>query len=71
MAAMAVDGEGPSQSGQIARRLGKRPTSVGPTRAGLIHKGLVYPPEHGLIGFTVPGMADFIQRQPLEHRIRN
>ncbi len=36
---------------------------VGPTRANLIHKGLVYAPEHGLIAYTVPGMADFIERQ--------
>jgi hypothetical protein len=63
MRAMAVDGVGPSQSGEVARRLRKRPSSVGPTRAGLIHKGLVYAPEHGLIAFTVPGMADFINRQ--------
>ncbi|MGI8686629.1 MAG: hypothetical protein ACR2MO_16330 [Acidimicrobiales bacterium] len=36
---------------------------VGPTRAQLIHKGLVYAPEHGLIAYTVPGMAAFIARQ--------
>jgi hypothetical protein len=64
MRAMAVEGDGPSPSGQVARRLGKRSTSIGPTRAGLIRKGLVYAPEHGLIAFTVPGMADFINRQP-------
>jgi len=65
MRAMAADQDGPSQSGEIARRMGKRSTSVGPTRAGLIHKGLVYAPKHGLIAFTVPGMANFINRQPL------
>ena len=64
MRAMAVDGEGPSQSGEVARRMSKRPGSVGPARAGLIHKGLIYSPEHGVIAFTVPGMADFIGRQP-------
>lgn len=64
MKVMAADGDGPSQSGEVARRLGKTSTSVGPTRAGLIHKGLVYAPEHGLIAFTVPGMAEFINRQP-------
>ncbi|MCU1495562.1 MAG: hypothetical protein JWO62_3326 [Acidimicrobiaceae bacterium] len=64
MRAMAVDEDGPSQSGEVARRMDKRISSVGPTRAGLIHKGLVYSPEHGLIAFTVPGMADFINRQP-------
>jgi hypothetical protein len=62
--AMAVDGEGPSSSGEIARRLGKASVQqVGPQRANLIHKGLVYAPEHGQIAFTVPGMADFIRRQ--------
>jgi AAA ATPase domain len=65
MRAMAADDDGASQSGEVARRLSKRATAVGPTRAGLIHKGLVYAPEHGLIAFTVPGMADFINRQPL------
>ena len=65
MRAMAADGDGPSQSGEVARRLGKISTSVGPTRAGLIHKGLVYAPEHGVVAFTVPGMADFINRQPV------
>ena len=64
MRAMADDGDGPSQSGEVARRLGKKSTAVGPTRANLIHKGLVYAPEHGVVAFTVPGMADFIKRQP-------
>jgi len=62
--AMAEDGDRPSASGDIARRLGKsRVQQVGPTRANLIHKGLVYAPEHGLIAYTVPGMASFILRQ--------
>ena len=62
--AMAIDGDGPSQSGEIVRRLNKKRASLlGPTRAKLISKGLVYAPEHGLIAFTVPGMAPFIARQ--------
>ncbi|MGH9000452.1 MAG: ATP-binding protein [Acidimicrobiia bacterium] len=62
--AMAADGDGPSASGEVARRLGKRSVQqVGPLRAKLIHKGLVYAPEHGLIAYTVPGMAEFINRQ--------
>lgn len=64
MRAMGVDGDGPSQSGEVARRLGKKSTAVGPTRAQLIYKGLSYAPERGVIAFTVPGMADFIARQP-------
>jgi AAA ATPase domain len=62
--AMAQDGEGPSQSGEVAARLGKTPTGVGPIRDSLIKKGLIYSPEHGQIAYTVPGMADFIARQP-------
>lgn len=62
--AMADDGDRPSSSGEVARRLGRTNVQqVGPTRAKLIHKGLVYAPEHGLVAFTVPGMADFIARQ--------
>lgn len=62
--AMAVDGDGGSSSSEVARRVKKKPTSLGPTRASLIAKGLVYAPEHGVVAFTVPGMAGFIQRQP-------
>lgn len=63
LSAMAVDGEGPSLSGDVATRMGKRVQSLGPARAGLINKGLIYSPEHGKIAFTVPGMADFIRRR--------
>lgn len=62
--AMAVEGDAGSSSGEVAKRLGKKPTALGPTRANLISKGLVYAPEHGKIAFTVPRMADFINRQP-------
>ena len=61
--AMAEDGEAGSGSGDVADRLGLAITSLGPTRANLIAKGIVYAPEHGRVRFTVPGMAAFIQRQ--------
>jgi hypothetical protein len=61
--AMARDGEGPSQAGEVAARLGKKTNSLGPVRANLIAKGLVYAPEYGQIAFTVPGFADFIARE--------
>ena len=61
---IAQDGEGPAVSGEVARRLGKRTVQqVGPIRARLIHKGLAYAPEHGLVAYTVPGVADFINGQ--------
>jgi hypothetical protein len=62
--AVAVDGDNGASSSEVARRLGRRPTSLGPARANLIAKGLVYAPEHGVVAFTVPGMANFIRRQP-------
>lgn len=65
MRAMADDGDSGSASGDIAARLGRSPASVGPARASLIAKGLVYAPEHGVVAFTVPGMSAFVLRQPL------
>jgi hypothetical protein len=60
---MSQDGDNGSSSGELASRLGKNPKSFGPTRASLIAKGLIYAPEHGIVAFTVPGMASFIIRQ--------
>lgn len=62
--AMAADGDLGSASGEVAARLGRGVNSFGPARASLISKGLIYAPEHGVVAFTVPGMAGFITRQP-------
>jgi hypothetical protein len=62
--AMASDGDVGSSSGDVAARLGRSVNSFGVARASLISKGLVFAPKHGIVAFTVPGMADFIQRQP-------
>jgi hypothetical protein len=61
--AMAVDGDAGSSSGEVAARLGKKVTSLGPTRASLISKGLIYSPDHGVVAYTVPAMAVFVSRQ--------
>jgi hypothetical protein len=61
--AMAIDGDEGSSSSEVATRLSRKPASLGPTRASLIAKGLIYAPEHGIVAFTVPGMAAFIGRQ--------
>lgn len=63
--AMAQDGEGPSSTGDVASKMGKKPTALGPARATLIDKGLIYSPEYGHVAFTVPGMAGFIARHEL------
>jgi hypothetical protein len=60
--AMAADGEA-SRTADVARRLGRTMSNIGPIRAGLIAKGLVYAPEYGVVAFTVPGMAGFIRRE--------
>jgi hypothetical protein len=62
--AMCPGGDVGMGTSEVAGRLGKNLSSLGPTRAGLIHKGLVYAPDHGVIAFTVPGMEAFIGRQP-------
>jgi hypothetical protein len=32
------------------------------TRASLTDKGIIYAPALGSVAFTVPGMADYVQR---------
>ena len=61
--AMAVDGDHGSASGEVAARLHKKTTALGPVRANLINKGLVYSPDHGIVAYTVPAMAEFVKRQ--------
>lgn len=61
--AMAADGDAGTRSATVAARLSRELSSLSPTRAELIRKGLIYAPEHGRVAYTVPGMADFIRRQ--------
>ncbi|MBF4551193.1 MULTISPECIES: ATP-binding protein [unclassified Pseudoclavibacter] len=61
--AMCPEGDAGVGSGEVAARLKKSISSLGPARAQLIHKGLIYAPDHGVVAFTVPGMASFIERQ--------
>jgi hypothetical protein len=50
--------------GELVVHLGKRRASdLSVPRNELIRKGLVYAPERGLVAFTVPGMAEFIEQQ--------
>ena len=60
--AMAELGPGPHRSGDIADQLGKKVTSIAPTRAQLISKGMVWSPNHGDTDFTVPLFAGFMRR---------
>lgn len=62
MRAMAELGPGPHRSGDIADQLGRRVSSLGPTRAGLIAKGMIWSPTHGDTAFTVPLFDEFMKR---------
>jgi hypothetical protein len=44
---MAQDGDTGSSTSQIAERLGVKVTALGPARAQLINKGIIYSPEYG------------------------
>ena len=60
--AMAELGPGPHRSGDIAEELGRAVSSLGPTRAHLIHKGMIWSPNHGDTAFTVPLFDEFMHR---------
>jgi tetratricopeptide (TPR) repeat protein len=60
--AMAELGTGPHRSGDIAEVLGRKVTSLGPTRSQLIAKGMIWSPNHGDTAFTVPLFDQFMRR---------
>lgn len=61
--AMAELGAGPHRSGDIAQQLGKQASALGPVRASLISKGIVWSPGHGDTAFTVPLFHDYLLRK--------
>ena len=60
---MSELGDGPYSMADIASAMGRMQSSLGPTRASLIHKGMIYSTEHGYLNFTVPLFAEFMRRQ--------
>ncbi len=60
--AMAHLGSGPYRSGDIAHCLGAKINTLGPVRASLIKKGMIYSPAHGDMAFTVPLFDQFMRR---------
>jgi hypothetical protein len=60
--AMAELGPGAHRTGDIADALGVKVTSLGPVRAKLIRKGMIYSPAHGDMAFTVPLFDEFMVR---------
>lgn len=60
--AMAKLGNGPYRSSDVADALGETAQSLGPRRAQVISKGMIYSPSHGDIAFTVPMFNDYLIR---------
>jgi len=60
--AIAELGPGAHRTGDIADVLGVKVTSLGPVRAKLIKKGMIYSPAHGDMAFTVPLFDEFMIR---------
>ena len=60
---MASLGKGPYRSSDVAEVLGEVVQALGPRRAKIINKGMIYSPAHGDIAFTVPMFEDYLQRQ--------
>ncbi len=60
--AMAELGPDAHRTGDIAAELGVQINSLGPVRAKLIRKGMIYSPAHGEMAFTVPLFDEFMRR---------
>lgn len=60
--AMAELGPEPQLAGEVASLLNRTSEQCGPTRSGLIEKGLLYTPSHGYAAFTVPHFDQFMRR---------
>ena len=59
---MAELGPEAQRGSEIAECLSVKINSIGPTRAKLINKGMIYSPAHGYLAFTVPLFDDFMRR---------
>jgi hypothetical protein len=60
--AMAELGAGPYRTSDVADKLSVKISTLGPLRAGLIKKGMVYSPSYGDMAFTVPLFDEFMRR---------
>lgn len=61
--AMAKLGDGPYPITGIAKEMGRDQSSLGPARANIISKGMIYSTDHGYLDFSVPLFAEYLRRQ--------
>ena len=62
MFSMAQCNRFPCNVSEVAEIMKKNTKSIGPIRAQLIHKGLIFATRHGEIDYTVPGFAKYLKR---------
>lgn len=65
--AMAQLGKGPYRTADVAAKLRIIPERLGPRRASIIEKGMIYSPSHGDIAFTVPLFEEFLIRHSAQN----
>ena len=61
--AMADLGDGPYPMADVAAKMARSLSSLGPARASIIKKGMIYSTDHGYLDFTVPLFAEFMRRK--------
>lgn len=61
--AMATLGDGPYPMAGIAKVMERDQSSLGPARANIISKGMIYSTDHGYLDFTVPLFAEYLRRR--------
>ena len=59
---MAELGDGPYAMTDIAQAMDRTQQSIGPARANIIAKGMIYRTHHGYVDFSVPLFAEFMRR---------
>jgi hypothetical protein len=59
---MAELGSAEQTAGEVAAVMGRSSEQLGPTRARLIDKGLIYTTAHGRGSFTVPQFDRYLRR---------
>ncbi len=60
---MAALGDGPYAMADVAQAMQRTQQSLGPARASIITKGMIYSSDHGYLDFSVPLFAEFMRRQ--------
>ena len=60
LVAMAVD-DGPSKTGDIARRIGQTPQYAGTYRKRLLEHGIINNPRYGYVDFTLPYLREYLR----------